>query len=472
MKSAYFQEDRPYSKAYIAQCLNWSLEEAAQAIGYLRSCNIVKLVNSKNIEYTEAGNPVIQEHALQLKFDFVGVIEYKGKIIKVSPKYIKSHKEEPDVSDMRIAIKAIERYGQYQNFVINISNEQDEQKIYNPLSIALYVIRDYFLNGIYSKTQEVLEQQGNGEIDWEATINETFPILQNGKPYYVDYFTKQNVTEDENYFSRLHECLITLCAQKIKNAELDTLFDIEAPLLYGGGLSDFGSPEYIKQKILGELNTQFVTQRQITLRAMYAILAANEYAENDFGVSFYGTNSFNMVWEKACADVFENRLDSPVCDNDTLTWRKTIKHPEWTCYEPENKFETETLRPDVVSIFTVKGKKYFAILDAKYYDVNKTEQGVLTGVPGVEDINKQHLYELALRENIESQGYEVINAFIFPSHDDSNKIVGEVKMPILFDALKLKPIKVVMLSPKFLLTHFIEQKTILFASIFEQLIGE
>lgn len=118
----------------------------------------------------------------------------------------------------------------------------------------------------------------------------------------------------------------------------------------------------------------------------------------------------------------------------------------------------------------LRKKKYFAILDAKYYDINKTGQGVFTGVPGIEDINKQHLYELALRKNIESQGYEVINAFIFPSHDNINKIVGEVKMPILFNALKLKPIKVVTISPKFLLTHFIEQKTISIASIFEQII--
>ena len=39
-----------------------------------------------------------------------------------------------------------------------------------------------------------------GEILWDKTINETFAIIQNNKPYYVELQTKNTIDNDYDYF--------------------------------------------------------------------------------------------------------------------------------------------------------------------------------------------------------------------------------------------------------------------------------
>lgn len=42
---------------------------------------------------------------------------------------------------------------------------------------------------------------------------------------------------------------------------------------------------------------------------------ANEKTDkNDVSYSLYGTNSFNLVWEKVCADNFGSVLDKKIVD--------------------------------------------------------------------------------------------------------------------------------------------------------------
>ena len=41
-----------------------------------------------------------------------------------------------------------------------------------------------------AKTYSLFESNGNGEILWDKTINDFYPIIQNNRPYYVELFTK------------------------------------------------------------------------------------------------------------------------------------------------------------------------------------------------------------------------------------------------------------------------------------------
>ena len=75
-------------------------------------------------------------------------------------------------------------------FVSCDENDDFEDSPYNMLSLMLFFIEDYYENGVYTKTQDVLEINGHGDIDWNRTINQEFPIIQNGKPYYTELQTR------------------------------------------------------------------------------------------------------------------------------------------------------------------------------------------------------------------------------------------------------------------------------------------
>lgn len=61
---------------------------------------------------------------------------------------------------------------------------------------------------------------------WERTINETFTLLSNNRPYYTDLQTKRRVSDEFDYFKRLHECVVTRASKELIDADLLDLFEI------------------------------------------------------------------------------------------------------------------------------------------------------------------------------------------------------------------------------------------------------
>ena len=42
-------------------------------------------------------------------------------------------------------------------------------------------------------SKNILEVNGSGEVLWDKTINETFSILSNNRPYYIEMQTKKGL---------------------------------------------------------------------------------------------------------------------------------------------------------------------------------------------------------------------------------------------------------------------------------------
>ena len=82
--------------------------------------------------------------------------------------------------------------------------------------------------------------------------------------------------------------------------------------LTGEELDDFGDKEYILYRIESELNTQFNTRKQLVLKIIYAYIDRRGSLYDTEGLSLFGTNCFNLVWEKICADIMDNQLDVPL----------------------------------------------------------------------------------------------------------------------------------------------------------------
>ena len=109
------------------------------------------------------------------------------------------------------------RYG-----FVYIDREEDE----NSGTLNRYKKDSYYW---YKK---VIETNGEGEILWDKTINETFAIIQNNKPYYLELQTKNTIDNDYDYFRRLHECVLTQCSRELSDAGLLELFELTESRLF------------------------------------------------------------------------------------------------------------------------------------------------------------------------------------------------------------------------------------------------
>lgn len=178
-------------------------------------------------------------------------------------------------------------------------NDSSESSSFNLLAVLLFLLQDYFENNVYSNTEEIIECNGSGEILWDKTINETFTMLSDNRPYYVELQTRKRITNDFDYFKRLHECVLTMASRELKDAKLLDLFEMDEINLTDEELDDFGDKEYILYRIEKELNIQFNTRKQLVLKTMYAYIERRGSLFDIDCLSLFGTNSFNLVWEKS-----------------------------------------------------------------------------------------------------------------------------------------------------------------------------
>ena len=282
-------------------------------------------------------------------------------------------------------------------------------------------------------------------------------MIEDNRPYYMELYTEKSVEDDMDYFKRLHECVLTECSRQLRDAQLDALFDMDVIELSEETLADFGDKEYVLERIIKELNLQFNTHRQILLKTLYAYVSQDRRIldEND-GISMFGTTAYHAVWEKACAEVFDNKLNTtlaqlkmtvPLADkyNSKTAKRQKlidiIEKPIWQGEDTEAK-AADTLIPDLISIPCIDGKDWFIIFDAKYYNLQLEKGKSLRGNPGVGDVTKQYLYQLAYKDFINEHGIaEVRNCFLMPTEKKDIVKKGCARMAML-EALNLKNIQI------------------------------
>ena len=440
MKSCYFKEQRRYSKDELCKAFNCNGEVFFNIVKKLREYNVIKIVKktAEQKDLSDLADIDIETDFssdnvdVYYVFAFVGVIVVAREILIICyPKYI--FKDEP-ISELKLILKVIEKYNsKYQiKGYSDINNTSS-----NFLSVLLFFVNDYFENGTYSKKEQVIELNGNGEIAWEKTINETFMFLSNNVPYYLDLKTKRQSEDTYNYFKRLYECIVTRASKELKEVQLLELFDITGIDLSDESLDDFGETEYILYRIEKELSVEFNTRRQIVLKAMYSYLSHKASVNDADSFNMFGTNSFNLVWEDVCQCVFDNQLDKKLenlCLPESLNNKydndrnkkliEIIDKPLWTI---TGKHAEDTLIPDLI---TIKDGK-FIIFDAKYYVPILEDDKTPESQPGIESVAKQYLYQLAYQEFISDYKLSVRNCFVFPTDKDVVENKEEVELKFL-----------------------------------------
>ena len=348
----------------------------------LRNHGIVKTLVHRNTDLNTLEDDLLDElSSIDINTDsiyvfiYVGVLKISDYVVICYPKY---YTETPLQEDIKQILKVLDKYNS-QEQEIKIYDENTENGSFNLLAIMIYLLQDYFNYGLYSNEEDVLENNGLGEIQWNKTINDTFAFIQNNKPYYVELKTKKHQTDESDYFRKLHAFIITKCSHDIGDI-LSYLLDIPEVTLSSAYLGDFGDIDYILYQINNELNVQFNTRKILLLKTIYTFLIQEKYKDNQNCFNMYGTTSFNIVWEKVCANVFNNQLNKKLSElnisnipNDyskNQTLLSVIEKPIWNLTNYNKQIEADgTLIPDIVNIKQQNNTIFFTILDAKYYVV-------------------------------------------------------------------------------------------------------
>lgn len=448
MKSEFIQEQHRYKKTDLCELLECSEEVLTNLIKILKSYSVLKSVRKSADEENRSDlqdEDIISsdcdddDNNYYYVFTFVGVLVVGEFVLKCYPKYIKS--TDKPTEELKQVIKVVEKYSSSKEQTIKMMSNTRDGRSFNLLAVLLYLLDDYFTNGIYSNSKDIVEVNGTGEIHWDKTINETFAFISNNRPYYFDLYTKKTIDDEYDYFKRLHECVLTKASKSLEDAGLLDLFGYPKVELTEDALDDFGETEYICYRLERELGVQFNTRKQLVLKTLYAYISQKSSLYDAYAFSIFGTSSFNLVWEDVCSEIFDNQLQKHISEIQLpipLNVNKydqrsrlidLIEKPTWSITKME---ATDTLIPDLVSINKVDGLSYFAILDAKYYTATLEQGKQPTGQPGIESITKQYLYQLAYKEFIDEQRFnKTLNCFLMPTEQEEVIDKGYVSLDML-----------------------------------------
>lgn len=442
MHIAIMQELKPYSFFDLQNKFKLSEEELNDTLKSLSLMNIVKRL-SKDTSKIELEELLETENLEKLNaelegniyvFKYVGIILIGDLCLLIYPKYANSYLYDSinGYQQLKQLVSVIRKY-QSKEQKIGLSNQLEADK-YNLLSIALEMIYSYYDHGLYSNDEQIIEQNGYGEILWEKTINESTAYFSNGLPVYLDIFTVNQENNEKDYFRRLHALILTEVCKNLK--DVLPIIDIDIINISSEKREHFGSNEYISYRISQELSSQFVTYKQNILYLMKKYIEENYGKSSSKTISFVGTNSFNLVWEDVCSVAMDDCINKSIKElglkysqnsKQSALLSDVIPKPKWEHHESGQIYSaSKTLIPDIV---TIKEDK-LSIYDAKYYNIRLDERGV-DKQPGVGDVTKQYLYELAYKDFVKENNLVIdSNAFLMPTDEKEEKKLGMASMDI------------------------------------------
>jgi len=482
MISIFLREQKRYAQEELVNAFKCSEGKTVRILKRLKEYGVLKAVKANDEqrdltdlidENIEIADVEVGENEYLYVFTFVGVITIEGLVLKCYPKYLLN--ETAPLTELKQVLKVLEKYNSKEQ-IIRTYNDTSDSSAFNMLAVMLFLLRDYYDYGPYTNTQDIIESNGAGDILWDKTINETFTLLSNNRPYYPELLTMKHITDDFDFFKRLHECILTRCTKELQDADLLDLFDIMGVDISDEQIEDFGDKEYILDRIVKELNVQFNTRKQLLLKTLYAYIVNSSALDDLDCFSMFGTNSFNLVWEDVCSVVMDNQLQKPIggirlpvpltSKYQSQRRKKLIElidKPQWFGMSDRGAFVKEasdTLIPDLISIVKVGDDYQFIIFDAKYYNIQLEEDKKLRGQPGIESVTKQYLYQLAYQPFVEEHQIQTVrNCFLMPTSGNDIVFKGTVSLAML-SSLGLQDIQIRLLPAKMMYNHYIENTKI------------
>lgn len=427
MRIIYFKEGEPLQKEDIFQVLeDKNVNEMIIKLQLSRILN--HYLPKKNL------NAVDVYGSEYYVFNYVGMIVLENIIIVVYPKYIKDMANDikNNFKKFKQIIQIIEKYQS-----ISIYNQNSEVMIDNFLSLQIYILHEYMENGLYENF--IIENQINteGVINWEKTINETNAYIINEKPFYLELYAQNSVTDERNIIRNLHMIILTEISKNL--GPLMDIFNLPEVYLSDDQLDDYGTLSYLEGILESELNIQFIDYKKVMLESLINyIKQSSDFESEDSKLLYFGTNSFNLVWEDVCKKNYTNNLQdsltglqlnltgnivghtsSKVIDyRQRETLADVIEKPLWINLSTQEEFvPSRSYQLDVLHVN--HQEKRFEIYDAKYYDLFDNDSFKI-GQIGMSDLSKQYFYQLAYKRLATINDYEILNFFVVPVDELSN----------------------------------------------------
>lgn len=443
MRTLYIRELSFHTPNSLARMLHASVDEAVRYIRLLCAHGVLKLrTNDDEKEYDALHDAPVRG---SYQFVYVGLVLVDDLCIIVYPKYLPEVDDdspgEPVQRAMRQIFRVLRKHGGSYSDIAAMTEEG--MRANDRLALILMLLEMYDEYGVYENYVKTLADNGSGDINWERTIASSLPFMSNGRPIYVDYKTVESDQDAADFVMRLHRAVLTECSVFMQESGLATLLALDEVWLTDATVEDFGDADFITYRLERERTVQFVTWKQDVIDLLLRYVGEDDSTVRQDTPICLGTSSFYHVWEEACKVAFDDALGRQLTELgvelaapfDAMGSTKLIDiipRPKWTVPAGDGEEgcgDVATLIPDTVLLHHDRaGNSVFAILDAKYY-APKLGANV-SGVPGVESVTKQFLYQTAYRKFVLAHGYgRVVNAFLAPSAGDVIEHTGRVRFP-------------------------------------------
>ena len=432
------------------------------------------LISEDDIDYYEYVGEETRTGKIQYLFKFVGVIVYGDRIIYVYPKYIESSNYDYIYNEMKQIVNVIRKY-QYKsyNFIIpQFLEELEDGDCFSELALDMYLLFDYSENGLYCDSERVVELNGDGEINWDKTIETITPIVKNNRPFYYDAFVSRSKVNYYSYFVRLHRYILTEVSHQFEETGLVDLFCLPRIEFSDENIDDFGDVNYIYDSLLNALDQQYDDRKRAVLHALSLYIKSKYLSERclieskDSGLQFFGSRAFHRIWEEVINSVYVSHKQmefGDIQENDyhkldyalllpngnsvfvqrTDLLNSCIEKPEWYIkdtpnHEPQMYLPSSSFIPDFLR-FSEKDDCFY-IMDAKYYlpkcTINCKNERKIEKQPGVEDVAKQYLYYFAFKKLLSKNRITNIeNYFVMPTENEDHD-AGYVRLGFLEELLQ------------------------------------
>ena len=387
----------------------------------------------------------------QYYFQYVGLVGLKdGRILSILPKCISEdilNDKEECAQYTKNILNAIEKYNHkiFNNtFIYNLDIEKEE-KNFNLFALYDFLITDYLEYGLYKEENEIYEENGDNEIDWEYTLEvETGYITKKKQSVYLNYYDITTIDNNNNLIQEVHKFLLNKASFYFQNIPffIDSKPVLEFYCKIDIEVENQDRIIYLIEKLL----RRTFNQRKIRLLNLLLLILRKNLHSQQEEINLYGIMSFRSVWEDMCKVLFNNLF------LENSEYKKVIKKltaPKYLFVKDlQGKKDGSSLIPDVVT----KYKDTFFVIDAKYYNISLqvsdiddeiindieikdneiTQLDKLQGFfPGTYDVLKQIIYMEAFlkeKEKLKIDDKKVRNVFIIPNTED--RFIGKVRIEL------------------------------------------
>lgn len=283
--------------------------------------------------------------------------------------------------------------------------DQNSHDITIPIQSYLYILSDYFSNGLYNCIEKKYRKEPRGKINWKRTFKNNY-YLQDNQPFYLDTVIEYNKAQTN---------IISLLQLYCVNKAIDMLVflgDYRKPFSELTDKQIKDNIGYYNNIIDKELKSTNHDKKKLLLMNIKSII--NDCSNSNQTTRSFGTEHYHYAFEKMIDSLFSNQKDISEF-YPTALW----------FMEGREEFESSKLREDTIWI----GEKEAYVIDSKYYRYGIDPVDSL--LPNTKSIYKQIVYGEYVKKKL-GEDYKVYNVFVIPSNQNQFiEYKGKANMKLL-----------------------------------------